>query len=262
MKSIFVLCLLVCLTITPEANISKIAVSRSTGSSGNMSTAEYIKTYIGGEYQPFTYRNTRTQNIYSKLIGHVPGEIVICAHYDSVANSPGADDNASGVAVVLELQQRIKTSRHTLVFLLVSGEEQGLLGSQYYVQQSKTKPIFALNLDMVGHLNSVKARAKIPAIETEITKTMAKYTWAPAITLRTGSDSDQTSFANIGVPVIFLHTGLHRYYHRASDTPETLDYEGLAQITKYALDLVRAIDSYDTPDYNLLKGLGEYKNEQ
>src|SRR5574340_1633595 len=236
-----------------KEQVAKIAVPRATGTEGNNKVAEYIKTEIGGEFQPFVTNGKNSQNVFVKLPGTVPGEIVVVAHYDAVNGSPGADDNASGTAIVLEMQKLVKTSRHTIVFLLVSGEEQGLIGSDFYVRQMKTKPLFALNVDMVGHLDSkIKARdMQAPDIESAIAKAMSKYPWAKSITLRTERDvSDHAPFMKVGVPAVFLHTGLTRTYHKATDTPESLDYNGMAQVLQYSIDLLKAVDSCDVPDYS------------
>ncbi len=245
-----------------KEQVAKIAVPRVTGTENNNKIAEYIKTEIGGEFQPFVVNGQKTQNVFVRLPGAVPGEIVVVAHYDAFRGTPGADDNASGAAMVLEMQKLVKTPRHTIVFLLVSGEEQGLLGSEFYVKQMKTKPLFALNIDMVGHLDSKIKVTRAPNVEPAIAKAMSKYPWAKSITLRTEKDgSDHAPFMKVGVPAVFLHTGLTRTYHKATDTPESLDYNGMAQILQYAVELLKAVDSYDLPDYSILNGLDIYKGQ-
>jgi len=180
--------------------------------------------------------------------------IIIGAHYDSVPRSPGADDNASGCALVLELARRIKSNKSTIIFAFFSGEEQGLYGSAYYCEN----PIFPLkktkvmiNADMIGHLKIMKK----DSVDTALGKAFKKYPFASDITFRIGSfGSDSDSFFNKGVKIICLHTGLHRHYHKSSDKIDTLNLKGISLIINYAEDLVRFIDGRSNYD-DLFNGM-------
>jgi len=144
--------------------------------------------------------------------------IVIGAHYDSVSRSPGADDNASGVAGVLELAKRACRGKGSkIIFILFSGEEQGLVGSRYWVKNNKEKIDFMINLDMIGHYRGSM--------------------------IGTGA-SDQSSF---NCETVFIHTGQNKYYHQPSDVPDTLDYDGIDKVIDYCLKLIDDSDN----GYNL-----------
>ena len=177
---------------------------------------------------------------------------------------PGADDNASGVAAIMELAQffadrkrsgKIKFKRD-LVFAGWSGEEMGLFGSKHYVKQVREKgegrlyPAIAayLNMDMVGRLgdqplnvmatgSSKDWKAIIDSLGEEL-----KTKVSPNPNLPT----DSTSFYSAGVPVIALFTGLHDEYHTPDDTADKIDFEGLTRISHYLKSLTLAVASLDS----------------
>jgi Zn-dependent M28 family amino/carboxypeptidase len=186
--------------------------------------------------------------------------MVIGAHYDAVPGSPGADDNASGTVGVLMLAKMLKTktTRHTISLQLYAGEEQGLHGSKYYCEHPKwpiNKHLFMLNLDMIGYAKASGLSAPKPPVDDVLLELFKKYPFAQSITFRSGPGSDHESFARYKIPVVFLHTGLHGNYHQKTDTPDKLNYDGMVNICKYALDLVLAIDKYDVPNYTMFEKL-------
>lgn len=198
---------------------------RSTGSEGNVAAAKYIKKYfeeagLKTEYQDFG----RSKNIIAYIEGENENEVVVVgAHMDDVGRG-GADDNASGTAAVMEIAQafsKLPKPSRTITFQCYSGEEQGMVGSRYYVEHPllpKSSPnisshIFMINLDMIGY---DKNQVSLPM---------------------GGGASDHASFERKGVASIFLHTGTHRYYHTAQDTPEKLNYAGMEKIAQKAFDL-------------------------
>ncbi len=178
---------------------------------------------------------------------------------------PGADDNASGVAAIMELAQffadrkrsgKIKFKRD-LVFAGWSGEEMGLFGSKHYVKSAKAKgngslyPATAayLNLDMIGRLgdqplnvmatgSSKDWKAIIDSLGEEL-----KTKVSPNPNLPT----DSTSFYSAGVPVIALFTGLHGEYHTPDDTADKIDFDGLTRISHYMRSLTSAVADLDSP---------------
>ena len=174
----------------------------------------------------------------------------------------GADDNASGVAVVLEtaaaLSKMKKEGRplgnKDILFAVWSGEELGLLGSTYFVKKLMDKPInnslksvvdANINLDMVGRLEKYLVVQGIGS-STLWTKLLERVNSKNSFPLITQNDpylpTDSTSFYLQGVPAINLFTGLHDEYHSARDTPDTLNYEGMNRVTEFLLQLVLALD--------------------
>lgn len=164
---------------------------------------------------------------------------------DGVCN--GADDNASGTAMVLELARAIRASgyqpRRTLLFAGFSGEEMGLLGSEAMADNFPldTKQLVAMvNLDMVGRL-SVKGLAIggistsaewMPLLDAAGTQGM-EITYERSVTSR----SDHANFFRLGVPVLFFFTGTHSDYHRAGDQVEEINAEGMQSIGNLVMSL-------------------------
>jgi len=237
---------------------------RKAGSPACDKAADYLIQQLKAsgyspEEQIFPLPRGQSKNIIAVRKGAVDSVLVVGAHYDAVGPlrrsfCPGADDNASGTASVLELAKMVKTSRRNIVFIFFSGEEEGLYGSAYYVKHPlypNEKTIFMVNLDMVGYLRT-DTQAYVPDVQKILRDLYIQYPWAPSLVILGGKDSDQESFAEVGIPVAFLHTGLHANYHKISDTPDKLNYEGLEQITYFTHALIQALDTHDLPDYNIL----------
>ncbi|RMG74468.1 MAG: M28 family peptidase [Bacteroidetes bacterium] len=211
---------------------------------------------------------TRTgHNVAGLLDREAKETIIIGAHYDHLgwggegsryldgpAIHNGADDNASGVAAMLEVARYFASgeafSSHNLLFLAFSAEEKGLLGSKYFTRQSpiKFKTVnYMLNMDMVGRLNESK--------ELVVNGVGTSPTWErilPALdcydlqlkTTRSGiGPSDHTSFYLQDVPVLHFFTGTHEDYHRPEDDADKVNYEGLAEVTAYLETLIQSLDS-------------------
>ena len=224
-------------------------------------------------------------NVIAILPGHDPvlknEAIVIGAHYDHLghggsgslaANSAeihhGADDNASGTAAVIELARefaREKSNKRTIIFIAFSGEEDGVFGSKYYVNNPVfplDKTIAMLNLDMVGRLNENKlnvggigtaeewkrlVEAKNPRVATDTSKEgTVSMTLTPTFKLQLNEDgfgpSDHSSFYGKQIPVLFFFTGTHLDYHKPSDTAEKINYRGLDQILEYVHEIAWTVD--------------------
>jgi Peptidase family M28/PDZ domain len=218
---------------------------------------------------------------------HANETVVIGGHYDHLGTGGifsgslaplshnihnGADDNASGTAMVLELARRLGARRDPLprrvVFMAFSGEEKGLLGSQYYVEHPLyplKSTVMMVNCDMVGRLNG---RSELTMIGTgtstgidAMVKTLGKSAGFEIKTVSGMTDgfggSDHESFYNKDVPVLFAFTGLHTDYHRPSDDFDRINYTGMARIADYlellALDIVRRPDR---PDFVRMKAPG------
>lgn len=207
--------------------------------------------------------------------------IVIGAHYDHLgkggmgslaANSKeihhGADDNASGTAALIELARifaKEKKNKRTLIFIAFGGEEEGLLGSRFYVNNPVfplEKTIAMINMDMIGRLNENKltvggigtANEWKDLIEKSNPRRVidtsdaqrASMSLVPYFRLQLNEDgfgpSDHSSFYGKQIPVLFFFTGTHLDYHKPTDTADKINYEGLEMVMNYVAEIVRAID--------------------
>jgi aminopeptidase YwaD len=246
------------------------------------------------------------------VVGILPGSdpklkdeaIVIGAHYDHLGRGGegslapregeihhGADDNASGVAGLIELARLLSSQnpkpRRTIVFIAFSGEEEGLIGSNYYVNH----PIVPLantaamiNMDMIGRLKDNKlivggmgtAPDWRPLIDKEnagnfavaavasttgmkgATNAAAGSSAATKFSLTLNEDgfgpSDHSSFYAKQVPVLFFWTGNHEDYHKPSDTADKINYEGEARIVAFVANIIHDVDKNDKrPTYTVAK---------
>ena len=169
---------------------------------------------------------------------------------------PGADDNASGTVMVLELAKELKAhpTRRSLVLLHVAGEEEGLLGSAHWVQ-NPTVPLpaikFMLNFDMVGRLDPQKPTLQIGGLGASKLALARAKTFAPQ-GLAVGDDlgvavggSDHMSFSAAKIPTFFFFTGVHADYHRPSDTPDKINVKGMATIATMAEKIIRDLADAD-----------------
>jgi hypothetical protein len=170
---------------------------------------------------------------------------------------PGADDNASGTAMVMELARQLKTAnqKRTILFVHFSGEEEGLLGSAHWVQ-NPTVPIasvkFMVNFDMVGRLDAEKPLLHVGGLGATKAILDQSRSLAPG-DFSLGSDlgfamggSDHMSFAAARIPSYFFFTGIHTDYHTPNDALDSLNVPGMARIADYAAKVVR--DLADMPE--------------
>ena len=220
-------------------------------------------------------RNVALKNI----VGVIPGRrlawdgqsVVVGAHYDHLGLGwpdvhqgdggkihPGADDNASGVAVLLELARVLgkgwKPDR-TVVFVAFSGEEAGRLGSQHYVTHTTRWPVAQsigmINFDTVGRLgrNPLQVLGTASAREwPHIFRGAGFVTGVPVqpIAQEWGA-SDQRSFLDAGIPAVQLFSGPHLDYHRPTDTIEHIDSAGLVKVAAVAREAIVYLAGRDEP---------------
>lgn len=172
---------------------------------------------------------------------------------DAIRN--GADDNASGSAVVLELARVLAANppRRSVLFVHFSGEEMGLLGSQHFVEHTPVpieSVVAMINFDMVGRLRDDKLIVYGVATAEEMPALLDSANVAPKLDVKAVGDgfgpSDHSSFYAKGIPVLHMFTDLHEDYHRATDDAERIDVGGMARITSYAERIARALA--DRPD--------------
>ena len=205
------------------------------------------------------------KNVIAILPGTDPeraGEsLVIGAHYDHLGRGesgahagdegrihPGADDNASGIAVMLELARELadKPPARSIVFVAFSGEESGRLGSRHYVQHSGAYPvgktIAMVNLDTVGRLGQRPLTVFGSGTAREWVHIFRGAGYVSGVPIRDVADdfgsSDQTSFIEAGVPAVQLFSGVHQDYHRPGDTADKIDLPGLVKTAKVLKETV------------------------
>jgi hypothetical protein len=210
----------------------------------------------------------RTVNVLGILPGTDPalaGEaIVLGAHHDHLGETgstiyPGADDNASGTAVVIALARAFAVAggaERTLVFALFGGEELGLLGSGHYV----TAPAMAidhtvamLNFDMVGRLGDRKLQVGGVETASGLREAVREAAAAASVGVELKpspfSASDHTRFYGAGTPVLFFHTGSHDDYHQPTDTADKIDGAGMARVAAVAIRVVQTLAPRTRPVY-------------
>jgi aminopeptidase YwaD len=173
---------------------------------------------------------------------------------DTTAIHNGADDNASGTAAVLEIAQAFaahaKEIKRSLLFIFFSGEEIGLLGSAYYVEQpffSLNATVGMLNLDMVGRLQNraltIGGTGTSPVWNDLLTRENADSTFALTLNPDGFGPSDHASFSGKDIPVLFFFTGTHDDYHKPGDDWEKINYAGEEKLTKYVYRIAAAVDT-------------------
>ena len=248
---------------------------REAGSRGGRAAAGYLVDFMRRhKLQPAGTNASYSQDFggrYRNLLAMMPGSdktlrdeyVLISAHYDHVGYGTrrnsygpwgyihnGADDNASGVAGVLELMEAIssyETPRRSILFAFWDGEEKGLLGSKHWTA-SPTIPLkqvrLMINLDMIGRLTDSGLKVFGTRTRSSSRRFVSQcnvgvdlpldFTW------ELKDNSDHYSFLKRKVPVLMLHTGLHDDYHRPSDDAHKLNPEGMQRISKLLLNIVMA----------------------
>ena len=255
---------------------------RGTGTAGEEKAAQYIESQFkklklkpmgdNGTYrQTFTFKGGMhgtgqegsTKNVVAYLDNGAQHTIVFGAHYDhlglgndgnSLDANPknkihnGADDNASGVAGILELARRFsdkKKENHNFLFILFSGEELGLYGSKYWTEHPTmdlSKINYMINLDMVGRLDEKNGLSVSGSGTAAVWEPLLKELSKDRLLIKTDSSgtgpSDHTSFYLKNLPVLHFFTGSHSDYHKPSDDAEKINAEGEAKILDLIVDLV------------------------
>jgi aminopeptidase YwaD len=207
------------------------------------------------------------------VAGYLPGltdeYIVIGAHYDhlglgeqfSMAPSlagtvhPGADDNASGTAGVIELARwfsRQPKQKRGILFLTFAGEELGLLGSSYFVNHPElplTKDVAMINMDMIGRVRDGKVYIGGVGTGTTLRSLLEEVTPKYGLHIDYSDagygSSDHTSFTTKQVPVLFFFSGLHSDYHKPSDTWDKIDAPEAARLLQMIAEVSE--DLADSP---------------
>jgi len=211
------------------------------------------------------------KNIIAFIDNKKKNTVIIGAHYDHIGYGGqysldrgineihnGADDNASGTAMLLSLAKELNNKNdleNNYLFIAFSAEELGLIGSRYFVNSDvfkKESINFMINLDMVGRLNAEKELSIFgvgtSSIFKQVVNSMNNNFKLKIIEDGTGP-SDHTSFYNKDIPVLFFHTGSHENYHRPSDDVNLINYKGMSEISNYIIDIIDELETYNKLEF-------------
>ena len=259
---------------------------RDTGSPGGERARAYIVSRLEaigiaappmGRLQPFAAevptRSGPKRYAGTNILGLIPGTrvpdryIVISAHYDHVGTRDGliyngADDNASGVATMLEIATRLKAQppEHRVIIVAFDGEERGLIGAKHFVQAPPvplTSIALNLNFDMTaraetdGHLwvtGTWQHPTLRPMLESVTAVGPVSLAFGKDTPQDTGENnwveaSDHGAFFKAGIPFLYLGVDYHPDYHRPSDDFERITPSVFASATELAVSSFRALDS-------------------
>jgi hypothetical protein len=203
-------------------------------------------------------------NVIGFIDNKAENTIIIGAHFDHLgfggegslyrdsikAIHNGADDNASGVSVLLNLaaKLKVKNTNNNYLFIAFSGEEMGLLGSNYFVKNPTidiTKVSYMINMDMVGRMKKDSTLAVYGTGTSPIFKQVLKSYNENFKLIQQESGvgpSDHTSFYLADIPVLHFFTGQHEDYHKPSDDSEKLNYDGMKLISEYIFNIITDLD--------------------
>jgi Zn-dependent M28 family amino/carboxypeptidase len=209
-------------------------------------------------------------NVAAYIHNGAANTVVIGAHYDHLGFNEdknaldtgyvihnGADDNASGTAALLEIARLLQQKspvHNNYLFLHFSGEELGLLGSKYWVENPTMSGSinYMLNMDMVGRYDTSHKLTVGGYGTSSKWSNIWKLANTPLVVKfdSTGSGpSDHASFYRAGVPVQFFFTGSHSDYHKATDDADKINYEATAQIVTLAYQIMGITDSLPKLDF-------------
>lgn len=209
------------------------------------------------------------KNVIGQIDNGAERTFIIGAHYDHLgwgeegslhkgekAIHNGADDNASGVAALIEMAQYIikhpKDFPSNYIFIAFSGEEMGLLGSNFFVNSDEmekvVQPSLMFNMDMIGRLNKeqlfmVNGTGTSPIFDEIVREINQCYNLRIKTSASGTGPSDHTSFYNLEIPVLHFFTGSHDDYHKPGDDYEKINFEGLKTVLDYILFLLKEAES-------------------
>jgi len=286
--------------LLPGATLSALEQAARAKNSSSVRPGPQVSVTIATDV---VRREVAANNVIGLLEGSDPAlkseAIILGAHYDHLGRGGegslapregdihhGADDNASGVAAVLELARMLTGQRpkprRTIVFIAFSGEEEGLLGSNYYVNHPVVplaNTVAMINMDMIGRMKANKliiggvgtAQEWKGSIE-EAQKSIAgprsfvagtgrniaigdvfPKSFELTLTEDGYGPSDHSSFYAKQVPVLFLWTGTHDDYHKPSDTADKINYADEARIVSLVAHITSALDAGTRPTYTVAK---------
>ncbi|HTQ27597.1 MAG TPA: M20/M25/M40 family metallo-hydrolase [Puia sp.] len=213
----------------------------------------------------FSDKKRTGHNVIGFLNNGANSTVILGAHYDHLGYGEdgnslyrgtekmihhGADDNASGVAAMIELARLLKQAKlkkNNFLFIAFSGEELGLFGSKYFTEHptiNLSTVNYMVNMDMVGRLNDSTHMLTIGGYGTSpqwgglFTRNDDKKYFNLKFDSSGTGPSDYTSFYRKDIPVLFFFTGIHGDYHKPSDVADKINYNGELEIVKYIEQLV------------------------
>ena len=262
---------------------------REIGTKGELLAAEYIAKRFqelglspkgtDGYFQTFSRKQEQDphsttptdtgrvvgRNVAAFIDNGAKTTIIIGAHYDHLgyghhgslhAGEPaihnGADDNASGIAVMLQLAEELKTASkaNNYLFIAFSGEERGLWGSNFFTKEPTLKledVNYMINMDMVGRLNAENTLAingtGTAPVWTDLLKKLAEGTFKLVLSESGVGPSDHTSFYLKDIPVLHFFTGQHEDYHKPSDDVEKVNFLGMEKIGSLIFSIISELDN-------------------
>ena len=276
---------------------------RETGTKAEKAAAKYlVKQFksiglepkgVNGYYQDFTYTPKPNphapaeeqekvldpitgRNVIGYIDHHAEFTVIIGAHYDHLgygdegsrhtgekAIHNGADDNASGVAVILELAKYLKenNTKHNYLILAFSGEEKGLWGSNYYMKNptiDTSRISYMINFDMVGRLSAsyklaVYGTGTSPVFDNVLAKANDPVKFHLVKQESGVGPSDHTSFYLKGYPVLHFFTGQHEDYHKPTDDFDKINFDGMVSILEYVEDVMTQLDEIPQLEFRKTK---------
>lgn len=189
--------------------------------------------------------------------------LIVSAHIDHLGKAadgtiyPGADDNASGVAVLLEVARNLEERgpfENAILFVAFDGEEAGLLGSRHYATnpiRPLDSTVAVINLDTVGRMEDRRLYAlgaqSAPELEDALKGVNLGFGFDLAQTSVGIQASDQVPFQERGIPALQFTTGAHPDYHRPGDLPEEVHMEELGEITDFTTEVVAYLADLTEP---------------
>ena len=259
---------------------------REAGTRGGQAAGHYLAQQLeryglkpagdrGSYYQQF---RGNCRNILGILEGSDPERkhetIVIGAHYDHVGygnrrNSfgpfgyihNGADDNASGVAGVLEVIEGFlalgQPPRRSVLFAFWDGEEQGLWGSKHWTAEptvSLDRVVMKINADMIGHLRGnqvmIYGTRTSPGLRRLVSQSNTRTDLTLDFSWELKANSDHYSFVDRGIPVLMLHTGLNEFYHRPIDEAHRINHDGSQSVARLLFAIAHEVaNQEDIPSF-------------
>jgi len=223
-------------------------------------------------HQAPSFTNELTDSVSTgiNVIGYIDNNakhvVVIGAHYDHLgyggSNSlyrdkekqihNGADDNASGTAMMLDLAGKLIgiPSQNNYIFVAFSGEEIGLLGSNYFTKNipiDMSKINYMINMDMVGRLKPDSTLAIFGVGTSPIFKQVinsSNKTFKLSLKDSGVGPSDHTSFYTNNIPVLHFFTGQHEDYHKPSDDYHKINFDGMKMISNYIFDIISQLNNH------------------
>lgn len=269
---------------------------REAGTVGGYAAGDYLVAQLSklplrragstnGYFQVFS---PNFRNLLARLPGSDPAMssqvVLIGAHYDHLGHGlnrppnsppgpiyPGADDNASGASGVLELARAFSSLPHppkrTVLIAFWDGEEKGMLGSKYWAAHP-TVPLdhvtTVLNVDMIGSLRDSRVTVfgsrsaygfrRFTCEQNRDAGLLLDFPWL------TKANGDHYSFFSKGVPVLFVHTGLHDRYHKPTDDYSHINREGMAQVVRLAF--LMAFSLANSPDVPQFRPVSARENDE